>query len=90
MRCTCHSSPYLAWREQTRKMCEHSAPYPELWGGVMLGGEQEEGRFPGSGESLNSFLLHNPWDLTYGQGGGTGARKCKVCVCGHVRRACRC
>lgn len=56
----------------------------------MLGGEREEGRFPGSGESLNSFLLQDPWDLNYGQGGGTGARKCKVCVEGHVRRACRC
>ena len=60
MRCTCHSSPYLAWREHTRKVCEHAAPCPELWGGVMLGGEREEGRFPGSGESLNSFLLHDP------------------------------
>lgn len=60
-------------------MCEHVAPCPELWGGVMLDGEREEGRFPGSGDSSNSFLLHDPWDLTYGQGGGTGARTCKVC-----------
>lgn len=71
-------------------MCEHVAPCPELWGGVMLDGEQEEGRFLGSRDSPNSFLLHDPWDLTYGQGGGTGARKCKVCGGGHVRRACRC
>lgn len=85
---TCLYSPYLAWREEKRKMWECGVPCPELWGGVMLVGEREEGRFPGTAKDPTSSLPQDPWDLTHGQAGGAGVGKCRVCVGGgHVRRA---